>query len=187
MSKLKRTSLFPASLTLIWTLSGLVGCKARNHRPLPRPRGRERTVSTLSLLDGREYQNRRSVMEALARVQKTAAPQLVVTPFMPFLRFREGQQNDDLGDFRKLAQRKKRLSADRPGRNRNGRDDLFDLRADHSAGGNRREVPQEPSDGGRSANRAGQRAAGFRHPLRQDRGHDHHRFLFPGDRPRSCA
>jgi predicted amidohydrolase len=45
-------------------------------------------------------------MEALARVEKTSTPQLVVTPFMPFLQFREGQQNDDLGDFRNAAREK---------------------------------------------------------------------------------
>ena len=108
MSKLKKTSLFLASITLIWMLSGLVGCKTKRQAapPSTRSAGRERTVSTLSLLDGREYQNRRSVMEALARVKKTATPQLVVTPFMPFLQFREGQQNDDLGDFRNLAREK---------------------------------------------------------------------------------
>lgn len=63
------------------------------------PAGRWRSISAVCLLDGPAYQNTAHVLEMLAAVDKSPRPSLVVTPFLPFLRFDEGKERASLREF----------------------------------------------------------------------------------------
>jgi len=64
-------------------------------------------ISTLCLLDGVEFQNKRHVLESLEKLEKSPYEHLAVLPFTPFLSIHEGKESEELKDFLKAAREKK--------------------------------------------------------------------------------
>lgn len=61
------------------------------------------TVSTVCLLEGDSYRNTRYASSLIEQACRRMPNDLVVTPLMPFLSYREGQEQTDLESFAQLA------------------------------------------------------------------------------------
>lgn len=61
------------------------------------------TLSALCLLEGKAYATRDYVLRETRKACAAGKPDLVVTPFLSFLSFREGHETADLGAFAALA------------------------------------------------------------------------------------
>lgn len=68
-------------------------------------RSRILTVSSVCLLDGEKYRNADYALSMVEQACARLANDLVVTPLMPFLSFREGKERSDLKSFADLAQK----------------------------------------------------------------------------------
>jgi len=91
-----------AAALLLW--SGTAACRTSSH---PASGGHAVSLSSLCLLDGKDYQNRDHVLGMLGNLEKTGGNQLAVTPFMPFLAFKEGEEEAGLADFLDFAKDRK--------------------------------------------------------------------------------
>jgi predicted amidohydrolase len=72
----------------------------------PYKTSRQRIISTACFLDGEEWRNKGDVFKILDEIPASKFEQLVVTPFMPFFIFKEGNEEKDLRDFRAFAKMK---------------------------------------------------------------------------------
>lgn len=99
--------------TLAWLavcgglLAPLIGRSApapQGASPMPSPPPpRVVTLSALCLLDGAAHANRDYVLQETRQACVRGKPDLVVTPFLPFLSFQEGHEREELGPFAALA------------------------------------------------------------------------------------
>ncbi|MBI3921232.1 MAG: hypothetical protein HY318_07435, partial [Armatimonadetes bacterium] len=69
------------------------------------PKHRIVTLSSLCLLEGKEYATKEYVLREMRKACSSRKHDLVVTPFLPFLSYREGHEGDDLAAFAELAKR----------------------------------------------------------------------------------
>lgn len=67
------------------------------------PKHRVVTLTTICLLEGKEFATRAYVLQDVRQACQRGKPDLVVTPFLPFLSFREGHERADLAPFFALA------------------------------------------------------------------------------------
>lgn len=61
------------------------------------------TLTSLCFLEGVQFRNIEYVLDGIERAVSGKSKQIIVTPFMSFLQFREERQEEDLEDFVKLA------------------------------------------------------------------------------------
>ncbi|MDH7571681.1 MAG: carbon-nitrogen hydrolase family protein, partial [Armatimonadota bacterium] len=87
-----------------WALAGATAawCYTGSEAGMAAPR-RVVTLTSLCLLDGKEYASRDYVLRETRAACTRGKPDLVVTPFLPFLSFREGREGVELAPFAALA------------------------------------------------------------------------------------